>query len=520
MSEQRRSQASERGPDADGQRRRSLERMPRHADSPELPDPASAAGRTVGHPETLAGPLSDGPDPSVGTVGQALAGADSPARVQAVGWLQREVGNAATSRLIGDLGNSMADPRTSRASPRPVARNRPSDFPRVQRHPPGARPSIDVNAAVADLGGAAGPAAAPPAPGAAPAAAPAAAGPAPAVGPTTAPPTPGPAPAGGGAAPARPVGNVAMDLATAESALNASFGGVHRMVRAPIILLDKAALLAAYDNDAISRGVLFTDPATGTTRPWKKGDANPNIEGFALNDRSAIYVQKDTVLPTATAHELLHSNTATDFRGAVGEAINEGTTEYLAKKAVAAAGLPTVGPTGSLAYPTQVTAVEKLIKVVGEATLIQAYFGGAQVLVDAYEAIMPHTFAELKGAGTMSTAHMAALLVPQTVPQKVLRVLARLRDNSTAADFAGIRAICSSDPADLNAIRSAVAPRIQTLCEEHFAGWVSDADLDAIEALYHLPCAEGAPIRASLEPRAGDLIDIGQRTRFRVIFAG
>ena len=82
---------------------------------------------------------------------------------------------------------------------------------------------------------------------------------------------------------------------------------------------------------------------------------------------------------------MLHLNTAAGFRGAVGETINEGTTEMLALKTLDVAGVPATP--GVQAYPTQVGMVRKLAAFVGEDTLISAYFGGAATLTDAFEAL-------------------------------------------------------------------------------------------------------------------------------------
>jgi hypothetical protein len=104
------------------------------------------------------------------------------------------------------------------------------------------------------------------------------------------------------------------------------------------------------------------------------------LDGFA--DKGTVYVNQTTTLATATAHEMLHNNTAAGFRAAVGETINEGSTEYLALKALKDSSIPL--STG-VAYPNEVAFVTKLIGLVTEATLISAYFGGANTLIDAFD---------------------------------------------------------------------------------------------------------------------------------------
>jgi len=273
-----------------------------------------------------------------------------------------------------------------------VLREQPGG-PRVQRHPEGFTPSIDEAEAVAEIenspeaasggGGVATAAAAPPA-GEDEATAAATqetasedqteAAPAAETGPETAPaaaPDPTPAPA-----PATPT---AMDLTKACEVLKKSYGTVKTIVPGSIVLLaDRDATWAKYDEVTKGR----TNPFT--KQPWKDGDAKnayPGLDGFA--DKGTVYVNQKTRLATATAHEMLHNNTAAGFRAAVGETINEGSTEYLAIKALKAASISIASGT---AYPGEVGFVTKFIGVVGEDTLIKAYFGGAATLTDAFDA--------------------------------------------------------------------------------------------------------------------------------------
>ena len=173
----------------------------------------------------------------------------------------------------------------------------------------------------------------------------------------------------------------AMSLAGAQSILTGAFGDVHAIVPGSIqILPGRAGLWAKYDEVCIAGHI--TNPDTGVA--WAAGDAqvaSPGLEGFAWE--GIVYVNADTPLVTATAHEMLHNNTAAGFRAAVGEAVNEGCTEYLAKKALTAAGVAT--PVGATAYPTQVDIVTRLISFTNEASLIASYFNGPEGLRLAYE---------------------------------------------------------------------------------------------------------------------------------------
>jgi hypothetical protein len=198
--------------------------------------------------------------------------------------------------------------------------------------------------------------------------------------------------------------NKAMSLGAGESILQGAYGGLAKIVPGNIELLDgREALWKRYDEVSIAKGVV--NDSTG--KPWAPGDAKveqPGIEGFA--DNGVVYVNKKTPLVTATAHEILHNNAAPNFRHGVGEAINEGSTEYMAKKALKDAGVVT--PAGAAkAYPVEVAIVEALIGLVGEQTLIAAYFAGPKNLKAAYEkekgADMWSAFVELAEALDIET---------------------------------------------------------------------------------------------------------------------
>jgi hypothetical protein len=268
-----------------------------------------------------------------------------------------------------------------------VLRQRPGS-PYVQRHPEGFTPSIDEAKAVAEIenppeveaGGAGVEAAATAPPAGEDEAAASTQEPAAETEPAPAAdeePVPS-AETGKGKAPA-PATPTAMDLTKACEVLKKSYGTVKTIVPGSIVLLaDRDATWKKYDEVAKGR----TNPFT--KQPWKDGDAKnayPGLDGFA--DKGTVYVNQKTRLATATAHEMLHNNTAAGFRAAVGETINEGSTEYLAIKALKAASISIASGT---AYPGEVGFVTKLIGVVGEDTLIKAYFGGAATLTDAFDA--------------------------------------------------------------------------------------------------------------------------------------
>jgi hypothetical protein len=192
----------------------------------------------------------------------------------------------------------------------------------------------------------------------------------------------------------------AMSLAGAQAILQGEYGDVKDIVPGTIVILaDQPACSAKYDEVCIAAGLEYKG------RPWAAGDCadadaelGVQTEGFAWE--GTVYVNGKTTLVTATAHEILHTNTAADFREAVGETFNEGVTETLARKSLTTAGITVPAVT---AYPDQIVITDALKALVSEATLITAYFGGSATLIAKYE--------ELKGAGTWATlkAHAEAL---------------------------------------------------------------------------------------------------------------
>ncbi len=200
-----------------------------------------------------------------------------------------------------------------------------------------------------------------------------------------------------------------LTLASSQAILKTSFGKIHEIVQGTIVILDNQdACHTKYDE--INKG--RPNPYNGR-QPWADGDAKkyiPGLQGFA--DAPTVYINKETRLTSTTVHEMLHINTASGFRAAVGETINEGTTEILALKALADASVtPTAGVE---AYPTQRNLVKKLIGLVGEETLTKAYFNGAASLVEAFETLQGvGSFAKLKTAmEALDSAKVTELVKP------------------------------------------------------------------------------------------------------------
>lgn len=270
-----------------------------------------------------------------------------------------------------------------------------------------------------------------------------------------------------------PATSMAMDSTRAQEVLNTTFGSIHRMIPVTTVLLeDNAATLAKYDQISVGRNNIFVTP----NRPWQAGDAQAafgGLNGFA--DNGTIYVNKQTTSPTTTCHEMLHLNTAGGFRAAVGETINEGTTQMLTIKALQQAG---VALPASLPYAGETAMVRKLATVVGEGTLTSAYFGGADSLISAFNAI--------QGEG----------------------MFALMKARADAKDWTG-------------ADRYLQPPSVQqkiAIINDLLDWWVSDNDLDNIgHVVNSLSDADKATVRNAIQPRISSLTSIGQRTRLRVI---
>jgi hypothetical protein len=305
-----------------------------------------------------------------------------------------------------------------------------------------------------------------------------------------------------------------MDAAAAQTALQGAYGSVHTITSFTIVWLkDQNDAWAQYDKQNIG----LTNPNTTPPSKWKKGDAKkllPGLAGWADAPNSKVYLLKRTALPTATAHEMLHMNTAADFRDTCGEALNEGTTEHLAIKALNKAGIATSGSGVAVAYPDQVKMVQKVIKIVGEAALIDAYFNGAQKLVNAIDALEgPGAFAKLKGAGTLATGHADAVLKDKTPSDKINLINGHLNDPLPAADITAIGLIWDSNPADQPAIRNGlpgtpgVHAKVEGLVSSHLTKSTGATDADAIKKLADLPITDKPTLTSKVCPRIIELIN-------------
>jgi len=155
-----------------------------------------------------------------------------------------------------------------------------------------------------------------------------------------------------------------LDQTQSQAALQAAYGGEGKyketIDKGQVKLLAQADFEKEWDacNSAANSWALYVVPKFG------------NLEGFASNNIN--YINLACVSIDTVAHEMLHNNTHSSFRGDMGDQFNEGATEYLTIKAMKAAGYK---PTHS--YPNQEACVSKLVaQGFSEDTLCKAYFSG------------------------------------------------------------------------------------------------------------------------------------------------
>ena len=285
----------------------------------------------------------------------------------------------------------------------------------------------------------------------------------------------------GGAAEPVAVSMPTLQTAYAQNALQTAFGGVagRTMITGTIhIVANNAALLAEYDAIQIRNNVTNRD----TNAVWVAGDKarwntarNFRTNAFAYSGE--IWIDATQTDPTATVHEMLHVNTASGFLGTAGRAINEGITQRLAVKAVKATGQSVAGSENT--YQSEQGIVAKLIGVVGEGVVQNAYFNDPGMLVTAYETLMgSRSFAILKRTlNDTAEGYTAAgrILAPPSTRQKLAAINALL-------DW-----------------------------------WVSDDDLTIIDSIVSTCSAEEkAKIAKAIQPRIVSLGNLGQRIRLRI----
>jgi hypothetical protein len=288
---------------------------------------------------------------------------------------------------------------------------------------------------------------------------------------------------------ADPLPKAAMDHLVAHQALVTAFGTIHKVQPFKVVMVpDQKTLFAKLDEVCIRDAVEDEDPTQpGKRGLWKPGWAaaqGNDAEGFADQPTKTAYVMKTAELPTATMHEMLHLNSSAAFRDSVGEAINEGMTEYLAIKAYKAGDMTPARRKDGFAYDGHRIKLEKLFRLVGEATVTHAYFHGPAPLIDAFES--------LQGKGSWKQLN-TAMAAPG------LEEMGKLLKRPAA-------------PTDMAQRLAAMHARLD--------GWVQDHDLEVLAAIYQAPGTDRAAARAALLPRVNDLYSSRQRERLQAILDG
>jgi|SRR5215211_7746618 len=186
------------------------------------------------------------------------------------------------------------------------------------------------------------------------------------------------------AAPVHPPRQLPMDLATGEAVLNGAFGDMVSITAGTIQILDQAEFQAAYDR--IYGGGQYS---------WDNYVAPRygSLNGFAHDGVN--YINRASAGLHTVVHEMLHNNTAADWRGVVGSRWDEGTTEVLTQVACARVAEP-----APVCYPGESPVVhEAIAQGLPQGDLTEAYFkGGAQQKVaDWVDANCTENWATVKG---------------------------------------------------------------------------------------------------------------------------
>ena len=216
---------------------------------------------------------------------------------------------------------------------------------------------------------------------------------------------------------------------SAVDAIKKSFGSLRTITPAPIIAQPVERIWQSYAQVCNRDGAKLPD-GSGGQRAWTTEDAKARgILGFYDANTNTIYV--NTGLPIlGYVHELLHRNTADGFDALTGRAFDEGCTDRLALAACKAAGIADPGPPG---YIAEMAIVERVVGIVGEASLRQAYFVSPPSLTADFDAY--------KGQGSWArfvtamnandTATVVLLTAPATEEQKKAGIeakVARIRE--------------------------------------------------------------------------------------------
>jgi hypothetical protein len=166
-----------------------------------------------------------------------------------------------------------------------------------------------------------------------------------------------------------PSGNAGpMTAAAAQQLLQHAYSSYRTISAGNVRVLAQADFQAAYD------AIYGTGPYSWATYVAPRFG---NLNGFAYNGVN--YINRDMANVTTVPHEMLHNNTAADWRPVVGNEFDEGATEYLEQYALRTGGIHTT----LTHYPNQRAVVEAFLAAgATQDSLFRAYLvGGAQTLV-------------------------------------------------------------------------------------------------------------------------------------------
>lgn len=147
------------------------------------------------------------------------------------------------------------------------------------------------------------------------------------------------------------------------------------------------AVLGEYAFGAAARGLTIEDrvivlagenwhSAVRAYFPNQGGADRESINGFTQD--GIIYLNADKGDPGTLIHEGVHQHAPDDFGANFGNKLNEGVTEYFARKVCARLAIP------RKSYAEEFAAASKFIAALGEETVARAYFQGqVTVLTDA-----------------------------------------------------------------------------------------------------------------------------------------
>jgi hypothetical protein len=225
---------------------------------------------------------------------------------------------------------------------------------------------------------------------------------------------------------------------------------------------------------------------------WKAGDAarHPDMseqgsfKGFNAPGMGVVIdtSKKPDDQVATIAHELLHASSAGDFLATLGKRVDEGMTEKLTQNAFTLSGY--AAPSGQ--NESEVSFVSDLGSMVGEGTLISAYFGGVDIL-----------------------RKMLNAQADKDVFDK-FALAARTRNAKELREFFKKYFEKLKGGSELEKKKAAINIALD--------GWVSGDDIGNIESIYlNATPEEKKELKILIQSRIEELVDIGQRTRLRVL---